>query len=80
MRISSSLLKKLYWLVMGLMVICIAMSIYTLLHPHFKNKMYTAISIITPLLVVVYLYAVKRRRNKLLKKIHEYREKSFSKN
>lgn len=74
MRTSSRSLKRPYWLVMGLTAVCITINIYRLLHPHFRSSISTILSIITPIVVVFYLSAVRNRRNKLLKKMSTARK------
>lgn len=73
-------MKKLYLLTMILIFSCVIVNMYQLMHPHNRSIAYKVLNIITPVITLVYLVCVIKRKKQLLKKLNEHIHKIFSKN
>ncbi len=73
-------MKKLYILTMVLIFSCVIVNIYQLMHPHHRSTAYKVLNTITPVITLIYLVSIIKRKRQLLKKINEQIHKIFSKN
>lgn len=73
-------MKLFYYITMSLIIICIVINIFNLMHPDYHSKFFSIINIISPVVAFIYLLTVFMKRKRLLKKLHDQYDKLFSKN
>ena len=73
-------MTKLYYLIMILIFSCEVYNIYQLAtHQHYSMA-YKILNTVTPLVTLVYLATIIKRKRQLIKKLNEEIHKIFSKN
>ncbi len=73
-------MKKLYFLLMMLIFSCVVYNIYQWLNHERPSMAYKVLNIVTPIVTLVYLVSIIKRKRELIKKLNEAIHKIFSKN
>lgn len=80
MNLSIRNIRVIYRTVMVVLALCVLIDTYRIFNPHLKNTIFTIVLFISPLALICYLLLVLKYRKNLQKKLHEQRQKFFSKN
>ena len=73
-------MKKLYYFTMILIFSCVVYNVYQLASHRPPSMAYKILNIVTPLVTLVYLITIIKRKKQLIKKLNEAIHKIFSKN
>ena len=73
-------MKIIYFITMGLILFTVVFNIYCLLHFAYNKTFYSLINTAVPIITLVYLILIIKRKKALFKKIDEAIHKIFSKN
>ena len=77
---ASKTLRLLYLLTMGLIFSCFVVNIYQIFNPTNPPILFKILNIITPIVTLIYLLIIIKKKRELSKKINDRIYKIFSKN